>query len=154
MAVRKKTQKQVAEGLKASANKIWLAGLGALSTAEEEGGKLFKSLVKRGEAFESKGKVKLDKLRGQVAEIASTAKERAEGAWEKVEDKWGVVEDQWDHKVVGALKRVGVPSKDEIAALTRRVEELTHMVERKVKPGRRPAARKAATRKTAKRRMG
>ncbi len=33
---------------------IWLAGLGAFSRAEEEGNKLFDSLVKVGEELESK----------------------------------------------------------------------------------------------------
>jgi len=32
--------------LRKSAHDVWLAGLGALSLAEEEGGKLFKALVR------------------------------------------------------------------------------------------------------------
>jgi len=148
MTVKRKVQKNVAAGLKTSANKVWLAGLGALSTAEEEGGKLFKSLVKKGEAVESKGKAQLDKLREQVEDLAATAKDRAGDAWERVEDTLSAVEERWDDKVVGALKRIGVPSKDEIAALTRRVEELTQLVEKKMKPRRRVGAtRKVAARR-------
>ena len=53
------------------------------------------------------------------------------------------------------LRKIGGPSKNEIATLTRRVEELTLLVEKKLKPTRpakRAAAPKKATRKaTAKR---
>ncbi|MCH7891294.1 MAG: phasin family protein, partial [Gemmatimonadetes bacterium] len=60
----KKVQKDVVE----SASKIWLAGLGALSVAEEEGGKLFKTLVKKGEGFEKRGKKRLEKVQNTVEE--------------------------------------------------------------------------------------
>ena len=40
------------EDLKTSMEKVWLAGLGALSQAEKQGDKLFKSLVKRGKKYE------------------------------------------------------------------------------------------------------
>ena len=43
-----KTAAQLAEQLKASAQEIWLAGLGALARAQEEGGKMFDTLVKEG----------------------------------------------------------------------------------------------------------
>ena len=36
-----------------STHQIWLAGLGALSLAEDEGGRLFKALVKRGKVAEA-----------------------------------------------------------------------------------------------------
>ena len=39
-----------------SAHRIWLAGLGALAKAEEEGSKLFKNLVREGERYETAGK--------------------------------------------------------------------------------------------------
>ncbi|HCB39950.1 MAG TPA: poly(hydroxyalkanoate) granule-associated protein, partial [Gammaproteobacteria bacterium] len=45
---------QMADRVKESANQIWLAGLGAYSKAEEEGGKLFEALVQDGEKLEAK----------------------------------------------------------------------------------------------------
>ena len=42
-------------GLRDTAQQIWLAGLGAFALAEEEGGKLFRSLVHKGETLEQKG---------------------------------------------------------------------------------------------------
>ena len=49
---------------------IWLAGLGAFSRAEEEGNKLFDSLVKVGEELESKTGDLADNTVGKVTEKA------------------------------------------------------------------------------------
>ena len=57
------------EEIKANAEKVWMAGLGALATAEEEGGKLFRGLVKKGESFEKKGLAQLDKLKSNLKEV-------------------------------------------------------------------------------------
>lgn len=108
--------------VKDSAHKIWLAGLGALAAAEEEGSKLFKNLVERGEGFESKGRERYGDVKSSVGDAAEQAKDRVESTWDKVEGRL-------DEAVTGALGRLGVPSRDEIATLTQRVEELTAVVE-------------------------
>ncbi len=132
-----KEKKDFQDDVKHSVNKIFMAGLGALSVAEEEGSKLFKSLVEKGEAYEGKRKEEFEQasseVKEKVEEAADRAKERAESTWNKVEDRV-------DEAVTGALGRLGVPSRDEIATLTRRVEELTAVVE-KLQPAR-PAAKK------------
>jgi poly(hydroxyalkanoate) granule-associated protein len=138
MAKKRIAVEDLQKNMKDSAQKIWLAGLGALATAEEEGGKLFKNLVKKGEAYESKAKGKLEGLRGQVEVVAGKAKQGATGAWDKVEEAW-------DDKVAGTLRRIGVPSKEEIHHLSKRVEELTAMVESKARGARARGARARAT---------
>lgn len=123
----KKSKKDLNEEIKESANKIWLAGLGALSAAEEEGTKLFNALVEKGEAFEAKGKKQLLK-----------AREAVEGVVGKAESSWEKLGDAFDDKVAAAIKRLGVPGRDEINKLTRRVEELTLKVDQ-LKTGKGPA---------------
>jgi poly(hydroxyalkanoate) granule-associated protein len=54
------SERNVQEEIKDSVHRIWLAGLGALAAAEEEGGKIFSRLVERGRDVESKGKVEVD----------------------------------------------------------------------------------------------
>lgn len=125
--------------LKDSVNKVWLAGLGALAMAEEEGSKLFKSLVKKGEEYEVKGKAEIGKELGKLKEIVVEVRGKAGKALEEVSGKVG---DKLDDQVSAALARLGVPSKDEIATLTARVEELTTLVE-KLKT---PKAAKASSR--------
>ena len=138
MATRKKTSPEFQERVKDSAQKIWLAGLGAFALAEEEGGKLFKSLVEKGEGYEERGREQFDRVRDRVEAIAQVARaratqvagdvrERASGAWEQVTD-------DVDDRVMSALHKVGVPTKDEIGRLTKRIEELTVLVSKKV-PG-------------------
>ena len=119
--------------LKDSAHKIWLAGLGALSAAEEGGAKVFKNLVERGEAFEKSGRKTYGEAKDKVEETAEKVKDRAETTWDKVESRL-------DEAVTAALGRLGVPSRDEIATLTQRVEELTAVVE-KLKPAKKTPAK-------------
>ena len=110
------------EDLGEAVHNVWLAGLGALSTAGEEGSKLFKSLVEKGEGYEKRGRERFDDVKGKVEEAAHKARDRAGSTW-------GSIEEKVDEAVTSALGRVGVPSRDEIATLTQRVEELTKVVE-------------------------
>ena len=110
--------KKVQEEVRESAHKIWLAGLGALAAAEEEGTKIFNTLVEKGESYESRGKEELSKVRDKV-----------EGAFGKAESSLDKLGDAFDDKVASAVKKLGVPSRDEITTLTKRVEELTLKVD-------------------------
>lgn len=141
MAKKKKNKERIKElqaDLKDSAGKIWLAGLGALQTAEEEGSKLFRNLVEKGEAYESKGRETVEKVKDSVEKSLGDARGRATGAADKIEERL-------DDAVSGAFKRFGVPTRDEIATLTKRVEELTRVVEGLREPTKKPAAKSAST---------
>ncbi len=140
-------KKDFPSDVKDSAHKIWLAGLGALSAAEEEGSKLFKNLVERGASFENRGREAYDEVKDNVKETVDSA---ADEAKQRVGGTWGKVEERLDDAVTAALGRLGVPSRDEIATLTRRVEELTAVVEQ-LKPAKKAsgARSKTATAKTA-----
>ena len=126
------TEKNVQDELKDSVHRIWLAGLGALAAAEEEGSKLFSRLVDRGRDVEAKGKVEVDKVNEKLRVEVDRAKAKAESAF----DNWG---DKLDEKLTSALHRLGVPTRDEIRNLTQRVEELNAKVEQ-LKPRVTPAS--------------
>lgn len=121
------TEKNAQEELKESVHRIWLAGLGALATAEEEGGKIFSRLVDRGRDVESRGKVEVDKVKAE----ADRFKAKAESTFET----WG---DKFDEKLTATLRRLGVPTRDEIRNLTHKVEELNAKIEQ-LKPRVTPA---------------
>ena len=141
----KKQSSKMHEEVLGSMNKVWLAGLGALSVAEEEGGKMFSRLVDKGETFEAIGKDGYAKLKEAVNATADKAKASA-GTTR------GKVEETVDRQVTAALSRLGVPSRKEIAALTKKVEQLTKAVEAlrggAAAPGSKPA-KGTSTRKTA-----
>jgi poly(hydroxyalkanoate) granule-associated protein len=107
--------RKLQDDVKETAHRIWLAGLGALAAAEEEGSKLFSRLVDRGRDVESRGKVEVDK-------VVDSAKSKAGSAWDDLGTKV-------DETITAALHRLGVPTREEIHNLTRRVEELSSKVE-------------------------
>jgi len=127
-----------------SAQQIWLAGLGAFSKAQQEGGKLFEALVKEGTALDAKTRkftdAKVAEARGNVEATLGQVRERSQETWDKLEK---VFED----RVSRALGRLGVPGRDEIRTLTSRVEELSREVRKLNASGAAPKKRaKAAAR--------
>ena len=128
--------KEIPLELKESVHKIWLAGLGAFALAEEEGSKLFKDLVEKGQGFEGKTKTTKQKMVGGIDQI----KNQLGSYFQKVEGAF-------NNGISMGLSKVGVPSKEEIELLTQRVEELMHSVDGlKVKES---DTSKTATKKTA-----
>lgn len=102
--------------LRESAERIWLAGLGALALTEEQGTKFFKNLVKKGEAFDRETRTRLDKQVSLVRQAPTTAMRRLEGSVEQT--------------MTGMLHRFGIPTRKEIHSLTRRVETLADSLEK------------------------
>ena len=93
---------------------IWLAGLGAFSRAEEEGNKLFDSLVKVGEELESK-----------TADIADQTVEKvSEKARESVTDTKDKVEKLIDNSVHHSLNRIGLVTLKDVQHLERLILQL------------------------------
>ena len=93
---------------------IWLAGLGAFSRAEEEGNKLFDSLVKVGEELESK-----------TADIADQTVEKVSGkAKESVTETKDKVEKLIDNSVHHSLNRIGLVTLKDVQDLERLILQL------------------------------
>jgi len=138
----KKKVKQIQDEFSTSARQIWLAGLGALATGQETGNKIFKDLVKKGEALEEAGKEQVEKAKGTVSGVSVMA-----------ESYWETFEKKVDEKMTAVIHKLGVPTNSEIEALTKKVEDLTKTIEalqkKQAAPARKPAARKPAARKTA-----
>lgn len=129
---------QVQEDVLESARKVWLAGLGAVSTLEEGTTSLFEQLVEQGQQVSSRGKQELDKARNKVEGELGKARTRVEGTL-------GEVGGRFDRQVSDALHRLGIPTRKEIQALTRRVEELTTQVDQWQNAGTRAAKTATAT---------
>jgi poly(hydroxyalkanoate) granule-associated protein len=107
--------KQLANTIKDSTQQIWLAGLGAFSKAQEEGGKVFDALVKEGETLQHKTRQLADE---RIAAVAGRAA-----------DTWDRLEQVFEDRVARALGSLGVPSKKEIDTLAKRVADLTAAVQ-------------------------
>ncbi|MCO5106555.1 MAG: phasin family protein [Burkholderiaceae bacterium] len=146
MAESKSEGKQLAAAVRDSAQQIWLAGLGAFSKAQEEGGKVFEALVKEGLGIQRRTRAmteeKIGEVTGKMSKAAGDITKQATHSWDKLEQ---VFED----RVSRALKRLGVPTSKDIQALMHRVETLNDNVQAlsgatPVKTRKAPAARKAA----------
>jgi poly(hydroxyalkanoate) granule-associated protein len=133
---------QLAAAVKESAQQIWLAGLGAFAKAQEEGTKVFETLVKEGGSIQMRTRAvaeeKIGEVTGKVTKVAGEVSKQATQSWDKLEQVF-------EQRVERALNRLGVPSSKEVQALTARVEELNASVQAL---GGKPV--KAATRKTSK----
>lgn len=129
---------QIRKTLSESAQQVWLAGVGAFGRAQSEGTRLFEALVKEGLNLERNALKfaggRADTVRGAVETTVGQARERASDTWDRLEK---VFED----RVQRALTRLGVPSRDDLADLTRKVDALTGELR---KLGGKPATKKAA----------
>ena len=122
---------QLSATIRDSAQQIWLAGLGAFAKAQEEGNKVFDALIREGEAIQKKTR--------KVTEMAS----KATGTWDKLEQVF-------ESRVARSLNSLGVPTKDDVAQLAKRVAELKAEVE-KLNRGAAKAAKPAAAAKPVRR---
>ncbi|HSD32527.1 MAG TPA: phasin family protein [Gemmatimonadales bacterium] len=120
----KKTKKNLEpRTIRRSAQQIWLAGLGAFALAGEEGGKLFGSLVKKGQGVEKLNKSRLEKVFSRVERVGERVRDNAGRAISRIGNPF-------DTGMTAALHQIGVPTRKEIVTLTKRVEELTRVVAR------------------------
>ncbi|MFO8029551.1 MAG: phasin family protein [Cyclonatronaceae bacterium] len=105
------------------AKEIWLAGLGALAAVEEEGGKLFRSLVDRGTSYEKKRKEQMDKLWKEV----SARYEKTEG---KVGESFDKAEDRVEKNLRSIMSGMGIPTRKEIEDLSNKVDALNRKIDK------------------------
>lgn len=120
-----KASAQLASTVKESAQQIWLAGLGAFSKAQEEGGKVFEALVKEGVTLQKRTQAaaeeKLTEATSRMSSMATDLSSKASGQWDKLEN---IFED----RVSRALKKLGVPTARDIDALVDRIDQLQRNV--------------------------
>ncbi|MES2972771.1 MAG: phasin family protein [Pseudomonadota bacterium] len=140
----KKSTAHLSGTVKESAQQIWLAGLGAFSKAQDEGGKVFEALVKEGLSIQRKTQAvaeeKISEATNKMASMATEISSKASG-------QWGKLEDIFEDRVAKALNKLGVPSAKDIDALIARIDELNANVAKL--SAKAPAAKKAGAKSPA-----
>ncbi len=113
--------------IKESAQQIWLAGLGAFAKAQEEGSKVFDTLVKEGVSIQRKTQSsageKLSEATSKMTSMAGDLSSRASGQWDKLETIF-------EGRVSKALGALGVPAASDIHTLNARIDELQRKLSR------------------------
>ncbi|EJN37129.1 poly(hydroxyalkanoate) granule-associated protein, partial [Pseudomonas sp. GM84] len=149
MAGKKNSDKESSSwigGIEKYSRKIWLAGLGIYSKVDQDGPKLFDSLVKDGEKAEKQAK----KTAEDVAENAkSSTTSRVSGVKDRALGKWSELEEAFDKRLNSAISRLGVPSRNEIKALHQQVDSLTKQIEKLTGASVTPVSSRAAAAKPA-----
>ena len=147
---------QLSKKLSESAQQVWLAGVGAFGRAQAEGTKLFEALVKEGMNFEQGAR----RFAGGRADVMRDAVEARVGqARERASDTWDRLEKVFEDRVQRALVKLGVPGREDLSDLARRVDTLTAELRRQRtsaaprsapvrKTSAKRAAKKAASKKT------
>jgi poly(hydroxyalkanoate) granule-associated protein len=124
----KAVPKELADDAAARGREVWLAGLGALAMAEEQGSNLFSNLVKqgedlvkRGETIEARGKQQFDAVKKDIDTRREQVADRIEEGREKAET--AIYE-----PVMSALQKIGMPTRGEVQQLASSVDALTKQV--------------------------
>ena len=130
--------------VKESAQQIWLAGLGAFSKAQAEGGKVFEALVKEGASMQRKtqsvAEEKINVVTSKMSSMAGDVTAKAGQQWDKLESIF-------EERVSKALGKLGVPASKDVDALIQRIDTLSAQVARM---GKAPAAKKLPVKTAAK----
>lgn len=113
---------RLTQRLSESAHQVWLAGLGAFNRAQSEGSRVFDSLVRDGQAYEERGKTSSSSnLHDNLASGLGQARERTARTWDKMEHAL-------DDQVQAVLRRLKVPTANEITALQGEIAALRQRV--------------------------
>lgn len=112
----------VAKAIRDSAQQIWLAGLGAYAKAQDEGGKVFDTLIKEGASLQRKTRGLAEE---RLGEVSSKVSGLAEEVTAKAGQQWDKLESIFEARVAKSLKRLDVPSAKDVADLAERIDALS-----------------------------
>ncbi|MEK7346987.1 MAG: phasin family protein [Pseudomonadota bacterium] len=107
------------------AQHIWLAGLGAMAKAQEQGSKAIEALVNDGLAFQRKSQAEAQQ---QLHEATERLSHMASGFGQSASVRVDKLEHLFEDRVAKALHRLGIPSVQDIQLLTARVTQLEAQV--------------------------
>ena len=108
--------------VKASAQQIWLAGMGAFSRAQAEGSKVFETLVKEGTTLQKKT---TSAAEDKITEVTSKMSSMAGDVQAKAGQHWDKLEGIFEERTAKALNKLGVPSAKDVDALMARIDDLS-----------------------------
>jgi poly(hydroxyalkanoate) granule-associated protein len=135
---------ELASTVKESAQQIWLAGLGAFSKAQEEGGKVFEALVKEGTSLQRKTQAVAEE---KISDVTSKMSTMAGDVTAKAGQQWDKLESIFEERTAKAMSKLGVPTKKDLEELRRRVDELNAKLAKQPKATAKAAGPRAATKR-------
>ncbi len=111
--------KQLAEAIRDSASRIWLAGVGAFAAAQQQGSGVFDSLVEEGERVQKR-------VKNAAEDAYASVVTKASQAWDQLSpDQLGGL---FENGVARALHVLSIPTREDVEKLSHRVAELTKII--------------------------
>lgn len=108
---------------------LGLAALGAIVAVSEGSSRFFRALVEKGERAEPAARRRLEALSQRVGEAAGRIEKGARDLGDRAREAARRGEQFLDEKVACALRRAGLPTREEVQELTARVEALRARLE-------------------------
>lgn len=130
-----------------TARSVWLAGLGAVSMARQQGQRIVTALVAEGEQISERGENLRSELSRNVKRQVSQTQRQVKGVVKPWVQQAGRVADDVSaslgERLGNALGRLGVPTKVDLGDLSRRLDGVRSALKstRSTSSGRRPAAK-------------
>lgn len=107
---------------------IWLAGLGAYTKAGQESLEYLKDLVQTGAGLEGQSKAFVSERVEGVSERFTPVVERYERVKDSFEQSLEKVEAAFDLRVARGLNRLGLASRQDVTALSAKLDVLSALV--------------------------
>jgi poly(hydroxyalkanoate) granule-associated protein len=131
---------ELAGTVRDSAQQIWLAGLGAFSKAQAEGGKVFDALVKEGVSLQRKTQSAAEE---RISDVTSKMSTMASDVSAKAGQQWDKLESIFEERTARAMNKLGVPTRKDLDALAARVAALEGSAKKVARSTSMPAAKAA-----------
>ena len=142
---------ELAASIKGSTQQIWLAGMGAFSKAQAEGGKVFEALVGEGQKLQRKTQSLAE---DRISEVATKMTAVADGVTSKAGAQWDRLESIFEERVAKAMNKLGVPSRADVDTLIARIDALNAKMGGSLKKASAPARKAASAKTTARKAVG
>jgi poly(hydroxyalkanoate) granule-associated protein len=136
----------LANSVRESAKEIWLAGMGAFAKAQAEGKQVFEALVKEGNSLQKKTQGAAEE---RFSEVTSKMTSMADEVTAKAGQHWDKLESIFEQRTAKALKKLGVPTSNDVQALAARVDALSAQVAGRTRATAKTASARTATKKRA-----
>jgi poly(hydroxyalkanoate) granule-associated protein len=125
----KTAQSRAARGIPESVQQVWLAGMGAIARAQQEGPGAFQDAVAEGWKLLDRSRSSAEqRIRDVFDSAQDSVQTRIDSARDQASETWDNLEMLFQSRVQRALQQIGVPSAEEIRLLTQRVADLNENV--------------------------
>lgn len=104
-----------------SAERVWLAGIGALGRVQSEGARFFEALVNEGEEIKQRRR---ESSLHSAESIREHVEVKLEETWENTQRNWRRMNQLFDERIQDILHTLKIPTREEIEALRHEIEIL------------------------------